>query len=363
MSKDYYQILGLDKKASKDEVKKAFRKLAQKYHPDKQGGDQAKFKEINEAYSVLSDDKKRAEYDSYGRVFSGAGGGPSGGGQGFGGFDFSDFASQFSGAQGQGFEDFDIGDIFGEFFGGGSRKKGRGRDIAIDVELSFKESVFGTQRKVLLTKNSACDKCSGSGAEPGSGLEKCKTCNGKGQVQEVRRSFIGSFQTRHVCQTCHGKGEVPKTKCGKCAGDGVVRKEEEIQVDIPASIENGQMIRMNGMGEAIPGGQAGDLYVKVHVKPHPTFRKEGDNIYMTLNIKLSDAILGADYTVETLDGSINLKIPKGVNHGEMLRVKGKGVPKGASKRGDLFAKIQIELPKKLSREAKKAVETLRDQGI
>ncbi len=368
MAQDYYSTLGVSKNASKDEIKKAFRKLAQKYHPDKQGGDPQKFKEINEAYKVLSDDSKRAEYDSYGRVFSGAGGGSGAGGQDFSGFDFSDFAEQFGGAQGQGqgFEGFDIGDIFGEFFGGGGRsgrRAPRGRDIAIDVELSFKESVFGAQRQVLLTKNSQCDRCQGSGAEPGSGTETCPTCNGKGQVQEVKRSFMGSFTAVHSCQTCHGKGQVPKTKCGQCAGDGIVRKEEEVAVDIPAGIENGQMIRMNGAGEAVAGGQPGDLYIKVHIKPHPTFRKEGDALYMTLNVKLSDALLGATYSLDTLDGKIDLKIPQGVRHGELLRVKGKGVVKEGGRRGDLFVKIQIDLPRKLNKKAKQAVETLKEQGI
>ncbi|MEX1027298.1 MAG: molecular chaperone DnaJ [Candidatus Paceibacterota bacterium] len=361
-SKDYYSTLGVDKKASKDEIKKAFRKLAQKHHPDKKGGDEKKFKEINEAYNILSDDKKRAEYDSYGRVFSGSGGGGGQAGGGFGGFDFSDFAKHAQ--NGQGFEDFDLGDIFGEFFGGGARgRTRRGNDIAIDVELEFSESVFGTTRTVQLNKTSTCDACKGDGAEPGSGTETCSTCNGKGQVQEVKHSFMGTFQTNRTCDLCRGSGRVPKVKCGKCAGEGVAKKDEEITLSIPAGIEDGQMIRMTGAGEAVPGGQAGDLYIKVHVKPHATFTKQGRDLLMPLSVKLSDALLGATYSIETLDGPIDLKIPQGVTHGEMLRVKGKGVPDQSKKRGDILVKVQIQLPQKLSKEARKAVEKLQEEGI
>ncbi|MEX0673101.1 MAG: molecular chaperone DnaJ [Candidatus Paceibacterota bacterium] len=370
--KNYYQILGVEKKASKDEIKKAFRKLAQKYHPDKKGGDEKKFKEINEAYNILADDKKRAEYDSYGRVFSGSGGGGASQGGGFGGFDFSDFAQQFGGAQGgQGFEEYDLGDIFGEFFGGGARRgrTRRGNDIAIDVELDFSESVFGTTRTVQLKKTSNCENCQGTGAEAGSGTETCSTCNGKGQVQEVKRSFMGTFQTNRTCEICRGSGQVPKTKCKSCSGEGVTRKEEKVSITIPAGIEDGQMIRMTGGGEAVAGGQPGDLYIKVHVRAHSTFTKQGRDLYMPLSVKLSDALLGATYRIDTLDGTIDLKIPQGVTHGELLRIKGKGVPVGnnpsasASKRGDILVKVQIQLPQKLSREAKKAVEKLKEEGI
>jgi len=366
MAQDYYETLGVDRNASQDNIKKAFRKLAQKYHPDKEGGDQEKFKEINEAYSVLSDEKKRREYDQFGRTSAGAGsnaGGGAGGSGGFGGFE--DFAQQFQGG-GAGFEEFDLGDIFGEFFGGGGRgRTRRGNDIAVDVELDFSESVFGATRTMRINKASVCDKCNGNGAEPGSGTEKCSTCSGAGQVEEVKRSFMGTFKTAHVCQTCHGSGEVPKTKCGKCGGDGVTKQEQEMNIQIPAGIEDGQMLRMTGSGEAIPGGQPGDLYVKVHVKPHASITKHGDDLYTTLDVKLSDALLGAEYPVETLDGSINLKIPQGVTHGELLRIKGKGVPteRQGGRRGDLYVKVQIQMPKKLSRKAKKAVEELKNEGM
>lgn len=357
MSKNYYEILGVDKKASKEDIKKAFRILAHKYHPDKKGGDASKFKEVSEAYSVLSDDKKRAEYDSYGRVFS-SGGNGSGPGAGFDGFDFSQFT------QGGDFGGFDFGDIFSEFFGGGaSTKQTRGRDISIDLEITFSEAVFGVTRKVLITKTSACNECKGSGAKAGSEMVLCGTCNGKGQIRETRRSLIGSFSTVRVCETCHGKGKIPKEKCHVCKGLGVARKEEEITVTVPAGIENGEMIRMSGKGEAVAGGLSGDLYVKLHVRKHPLFRKEGENLLTDLNIKLSDALLGAEYTLTTLDGDIQLKIPAGVTFGEILRVKGKGVPFDKNRRGDLLIKLTIELPRKLSKEAQKKIEELKKEGI
>lgn len=350
MSKDYYKILGVDKKASKEDVKKAFRKLAHKYHPDKKGGDEKKFKEASEAYAVLSDDKKRAEYDAYGRTFNGAGG--------TGGFDFSGFQQG-----GFDFQDFDFGDIFGDFFGGTGQRQKRGRDISIDVEVDFKDSIFGTKRKVLLTKATTCDVCSGGGAKPGTKMKLCSTCNGVGQVNETRSSIFGSFSSARVCPTCYGKGEVPETPCAKCGGDGVVNEQVEINVDIPAGIENGQMIRLTGMGEAVAGGVPGDLYVKVHIGTHPTLKKQGENLTMNLNVKLSDALLGAEYKIETLDGTLKLKIPENTRYGDTLRVRDRGVPITARKRGDLLIKIQIDLPKKLSKKAKKLLKELQDEGI
>lgn len=358
MAKDYYTILGVDKKSSKDEIKKAFRKLAHKYHPDKEGGDEAKFKEVSEAYSVLSNDKKRAEYDAYGRVFSGANA-SSAGGQGFEGFDFS------QGFGGHGVE-FDFGDVFsgfGDIFGGGRGRARRGHDISIDIELDFKESIFGTERAVLLTKPSVCERCEGKGGEPETEMKTCETCNGQGKIRETRQSFIGTFATVAQCSTCHGRGKVPEKECDKCKGEGVVREQQEIKVVVPAGIENGEMIRMTGAGEAIPGGTAGDLYIKVHVKKDDVFRKEGNSVAMNLKVKLSDALLGAKYGVQTLDGNIDVKIPAGVSHGEILRVKGKGVPVGGSRRGDLLIHIKIQLPEKLSRKAKKLVEELKDEGV
>ena len=355
--KNYYEILGVDKKADKDEIKKAFRRLAHKYHPDKKNGDEQKFKEVNEAYQVLSNEKKRSEYDTYGRVFSGGGGGESQS-SGFEGFDFSNFQGA------QGFEGFDIGDIFGEFFAGRKRQSEvRGRDIAIDVELKFEEAVFGTKRSILIQKNSTCEACEGSGALKGSEMNTCPTCNGRGRVREARRSFLGTITTESVCGVCFGKGKVPQKKCNQCQGTGIYRKEEEINITLPAGVENGEMIRLAGMGEAVPGGSPGDLYAKVHVKTHEYFTREANDIRMDLNVKLSDAILGSIYNVDTLDGQIDLKIPSGIGFDEVLRVRGKGVPHSGSRRGDLLIRIKITMPKKLSRNAKKAVEELRVEGV
>jgi len=357
MQKDYYTILGLEKSASKDEIKKAFRKLAHKYHPDKQGGDRDKFNEASEAYSVLSDDKKRAEYDQYGRTFAGGGGGAN---AGFNGFDFSQFSEGMNGVE------FDFGDIFNQFFGGrggGGARQARGRDISIDVEIPFEEAVFGTKRTVLLTKTSACDTCKGNGAEPGSEMETCTACNGKGQIHETRQSLLGAISTTRACANCHGNGKVPKKKCHTCHGAGVARKQEEIVIAIPAGISGGEMIRMTGLGEMVQGGVPGDLYVKVHVRPHSFLRKDGSHLRMELNVKLSDALLGGSYTVKTLDGDISVKIPAGISFGEVLRVKGKGIPIEGSRRGDLLISVVIALPKKLSKKAKGLIEDLGKEGI
>jgi molecular chaperone DnaJ len=355
--KDYYETLGISKSASEEEVKKAFRTLAQKHHPDKKGGDEAKFKEVSEAYSVLSDKKKRAEYDTYGKTFAGGnGGGPAGG---FGGFDFS----QFSGANGQGFE-FDLGDIFGEMFGGGgqSRAQARGRDISIDIELSFKESIFGTDRRVLISKIGVCEVCTGSGAKKGSKMIACKTCNGKGEIRETRNTMLGNFTSARLCPTCNGRGETPETPCESCRGAGVKKQQEEIHIQVPGGVQDGEMIRMPSKGEAVQGGGAGDLYVKLHVKADASFSREGNNLLTALDVKLTDALLGGEYTIRTLDGEEKVAVPAGITHGEIIRIRGKGVPMRGG-RGDLHVRIDIEFPKKLSKTAKELVEKLRTEGL
>ncbi len=360
-NKDYYKILGIEKNSTKDEIKKSFRKLAHKYHPDKKGGDEAKFKEINEAYTVLSNDKKRSEYDTYGNVFNGAGTGAGAASQGFGGF--SGFGQEQG--QGQGFQDFDLGDIFSEFFGGGRQrsKMKRGRDISIDIEIPFTEAIFGTERKILLTKVSVCEDCKGTGAKDGTKMDICSTCNGQGKLHETRQSFLGVVSTVRECAVCHGTGKVPREKCKKCGGMGVVKGQSEIKIRIPSGIRDGEMIRMSGAGEAVSRGVSGDLYAKIHVKSHPQFKREGDNLIMDLNIKLTDAILGAKYEITALDGKIiKLKIPAGVSVGETLRIRDKGVPvKG--KVGDLMIKLHIKIPLKMSKKTKKLVEQLRDEGV
>lgn len=350
--KDYYEILGVRRDASKDDIKRAFRKLAHKYHPDKKDGDESKFKEASEAYAVLSNEKKKAEYDSYGRVFSDAGSGA-----GFPGFDFNGFTGNF--------QDFDLGDIFSEFseiFAGRGRNL-RGRDISLDIQITFREAIFGGERKVLLAKTSVCEQCRGNGAKEGSEMVACATCNGKGKVHETKRSVLGTFASVKVCGSCHGVGKIPKEACATCRGAGVTRGQQEISVSIPPGISDGEMIRLTGGGEAVRGGSSGDLYVRIHVQPDPHFTKEGTNIIMTLSLKLTDALLGGTRTIETLDGPLEINIPVGAAFGQLLRVRGKGVPQSGNRRGDLYVKLDISLPTKLSRKAKKAVEELREEGI
>ncbi|MEK7607649.1 MAG: DnaJ C-terminal domain-containing protein, partial [Patescibacteria group bacterium] len=317
MSKDYYKILGVDKNASGDEIKKAFRKMAHEHHPDKQGGNSEKFKEANEAYSVLSDDKKRKQYDMFGTAGPGMGGGYGGYGQGAG-FNANDFGFDFSGFNQSGFqqgefEDFDLGDILGGMFGGGNRRARtkRGADISVDVDLPFSEAIFGGERTFRIHKTSVCSECAGNGAKKGSKMKTCHTCGGKGKVTEVKRSIIGSFQTSHTCETCHGAGKEPEEKCPICRGAGILNRDQEIKVKIPAGLENDETIRLPNGGEAVSGGASGDLYIKVHVKSHPVWRKEGHNLVTEIDVKLSDALLGATHALKTLDGDITLKIPEG----------------------------------------------------
>ncbi len=358
MSKDYYEILGVTKGASKDEIKKAFHKLAHKYHPDKNKGDDKKFKEVNEAYQTLSDDQKRAQYDQFGSNFQS--GGFQGNQGGFGGFDPSGFAQQ-------GFDMGDLGDIFSDFFaggmGGGRSQPRRGRDISTEITVSFAEAVFGVERRVLIAKTSKCLTCDGVGAKPGTSMKKCSTCNGKGQIHETKRSFLGTFSSTKLCDTCGGTGEVPSTPCATCHGAGVLRREEEVSIKIPAGMNDGEMVRLSGMGEAISHGTSGDLYIKINVMPHPTFRREGHNLAMNLDIKLSEALLGGERTIETLDGKLSVKIPESVAPNEILRVREKGVPQGKNKRGDLMIKLVIKMPHKLSKRAREAVEQLRAEDL
>ena len=359
MNKDYYQILGIPKGSSKDEVKKAFRKLASKYHPDKEGGDEEKYKEITEAYAVLGDDKKKAEFDTYGHAFNNGGGAQGGGG----GFNWGDFQNAAGGGFNAGGFEFDLNDIFENFgFGGGGRRQERGRDISIDINLNFNESIFGVTRKVLLTKNNTCTFCEGTGAKKGTEKVSCTTCGGNGKIRETRQSVMGSFSTVRECSDCLGTGKIPKEKCEHCRGAGVARTQEEISIKIPSGIQNGEVIRMTGRGEAMSGGQPGDLYVKVHAEGHKTIRREGTTLYSDLPIKLTDALLGNTYRVETLDGTVDIKIPPGIIHGELIRIKEKGVPSERG-RGDFMVKVSIETPKKLSRKAQKLVEELREEGI
>jgi molecular chaperone DnaJ len=365
MAKDYYETLGVNKGASKEEIKKAFYKLAHKYHPDKKEGNEAKFKQVNEAYQVLSDDAKRSKYDQYGSGFENVGQGFGGAQSGFGGFDTSGFSGGFQGGN----LDFDFGnlnDIFSDFFSGGMggrRETRRGRDISTEVQISFSDSIFGTNRKILITKTSSCLTCQGSGAKTGSGMMTCKTCNGQGQIRESKRTIFGNIANTKICEVCLGSGEVPKEICETCKGKGVLRREEEVSIVIPAGIRDGEMIRMTSYGEAVTKGTTGDLYIKINVIPHSVFKRDGHDLVMNLNLKLSDALLGAEYPIQTLDGEIKVTIPEGVGINEVLRVRGKGVPVSKSKRGDLLIKLNIKLPSKISRKSREIIEELKKEGI
>lgn len=354
MTKNYYEVLGVPKSATKDEIKKAFHKLAHKYHPDKSGGDSERFKEASEAYAVLSDDKKRAEYDAYGRTFGG------GAGNGFEGFDMNDFMR----AQGFGGGDFafDFGDMFSDFFGGA--RKRRGRDISIDIQLTFKESIFGMERTLLLTKVNTCKTCGGTGAKKGSEMITCTRCSGQGRVHETKRSFLGSVTTARECDRCNGRGKVPKEPCATCSGLGVARGEEEVTIMVPPGIENGEMIRLTGAGEALPAGDPGDLYVKVHVTADKQFRKEGSNVVTDFPIKITDSLLGAKYQIKTIEGeNVDVVVERGATQNDIVKIKGQGVPTTGGKRGDLLVRLQLKMPKTVSKDAEQLIKKLREEGI
>jgi len=362
MSKNYYDILGIDKGANDDEIKKAYRKLAHKHHPDKGGGDEAKFKEINEAYQVLSDKAKRQQYDQFGRTFDGGGfssqGGPASG------WDFSGF-------QGFGDQGFEFGggfeDIFSDIFGGGSRtqRKARGQDIQMDIEISFEEMVRGTEREINLYKRAACDHCRGTGGEPGTGKKTCPTCQGAGQIRKTTRSILGSFSQVSTCPECKGEGAIYEKKCSKCGGDGRLKREQRIKVKIPAGIENGQTISLQGQGEAGErGAQSGDLYVNIRVREHEKFLRKGNDISSTEYIPFTVAVLGGKAEIDTIDGKLILKIPAGTQSGETFRIKGKGVPDISGRGiGNHLVKVVVRVPKKVSRDQRDLLERLRDTEI
>ncbi len=249
-------------------------------------------------------------------------------------------------------------------FGGGRARPPRARDISIDLELPFKDAVFGTERTVLLGKVATCDTCNGTGAKPGTSFDSCTACNGRGRIHEVRNSILGQFATERVCDVCDGAGKVPKEACTDCKGHGVRRKEEEIKITVPPGIADGEMIRLSGKGEAVKGGASGDLYIKVHVTPHPVFHREGANLVMHLPVKLTDALLGTSVSIATLEGkTIEVKVPAMKRPEELLRVRGKGVPVGGSSRGDLIIRTEVALPHKLSGKAKRAIEELQNEGL
>ncbi|MBU3901286.1 molecular chaperone DnaJ [Patescibacteria group bacterium] len=366
MSKDYYKILGVSKNASSEEIKRAYRRLAQEHHPDK-GGNQEKFKEINEAYQVLSDPQKRGQYDQFGTTFEQAQ--ARGGTHGFEGFrDFSSFAEAFNFGQGNGggFED-----IFEGIFGAGRRGAGRGgrasrqrgQDIGVDVEISLEEAFKGADKEINLRKAVVCDKCSGSGAEPGSKIKTCSTCGGQGQIEQRSGGGFFSFSQVIVCPDCQGNGKKPEKNCSRCGGDGRVKESKNLRVKIPAGISDSQVISLAGQGEAgVFGALAGDLYITVHLRSDSRFTREGDNLFYDLSISFSQAALGDKVEVSTLAGWVNLKIPEGIESGTSIRLEGKGMPRLQRRGfGDMIVRVKIKTPKRLSRKAKELLEELKKE--
>lgn len=353
-SKDYYELLGVSKNATSDEIKKAYRKLAKQYHPDSYTGDdkaqaEAKFKEISEAYSVLSDDNKRSQYDRFGSNFDQAGGF---GGQGFGGFDFSGFGN------GMGI-DIDLDDILGSVFGGGfggfggaSKKQGptRGADLRYNMNITFEEAAFGVKKEINISRNETCEECHGTGAKPGSNVVTCDKCGGKGKVSVTQNTIMGTFSTVKTCDKCHGEGKVIQTPCDKCSGIGTVKRTRKIDINIPAGIDNGQAISLRGEGDAgKKGGAAGDLFVVVNVSPHKIFKRKGFNIYEEVRVPFTKMVLGGQIKVQTLEGFTDFTIPEGTQDSTTFKIKDKGIPNIHGRgRGDLEFTVKVDIPKKLT---------------
>lgn len=361
MSKDYYKILGVEKNANQDEIKKAFRKLAHKYHPDKKDGNEEKFKEINEAFQIVGDETKRTQYDQYGSDFAQQGG--FGGGAGW-----EDFMNATRGQGGGAQFDFggmDFGDLFGGMFGGGGgrSRQQRGGDVQVDIQVDFKDAIFGVEREIKLNKHNDCSVCSGTGAEPGSEVKKCEECGGRGQVQRVQRTILGNMQTVVTCPGCSGKGEKFDKKCKHCSGGGRVRSESAYNIKIPAGIDNGGTIRLSGKGESGgAGGQAGDLYLVVHVRESKEFVRDGNDIYTDLQVSYPQAVLGDTVEINTLDGKKKLVIPEGTSSQQKIRLKNLGVPSvHGGGRGSHYVNVIVDIPKKVSKKAKKIIEELKGE--
>ena len=358
MSKrDYYEILGVSKTASDDEIKKAFRKAAVQYHPDKQGGDEEKFKEVNEAYEVLKDKQKRQRYDQFGHagVGSASGGGAQGNPfEGFGGFGGQNVHFDFG--------DGGLGDIFSQFFGGSSQQSSRGtqrgRDVEVTLRLTFEEAIFGLEYPLELEMEDECTHCHGTTVEPGHDMKTCPTCKGAGQQTRVMNTMFGPIQQSVVCETCHGRGKVPEKVCSVCKGTGTERRKTSMTIKIPAGIDDGATIRLRERGEAAEGGGVkGDMYVHIAVKPHKRFTREGDLILSEEHVSMVDAALGTEIDVETVDGTVTMKVPAGTQSGTDFKLSGHGVPHlRGNTRGAHIVSIIVDIPKKLSKKQRKLLE-------
>lgn len=365
--RDYYEVLGVDKNASDDEIKKAFRKAAVKFHPDKEGGDEAKFKEANEAYEVLKDKDKRQRYDQFGHA--GVGNDSSTGGfsgnpfEGFGSFSGQNVHFDFGGG--------DFGDIFSSFFGGGmgreTTREKRGRDVEVRLDLAFEEAVFGVEKNIELELEDTCDHCHGSGAEPGHGHKTCPTCKGAGQINQPIRTLFGVINQTQTCPECHGSGKIPEEKCSVCGGKGTRLKRKTIKLKVPAGINDDSIIRLRGRGEAIADGEAGDLYVHINVRPHKKFTREGNIILSDETIDMVDAALGTVIDVETVDGIIQMKVPAGTQSGDDFKLSGHGVASpNSDRRGPHIVNIIVKIPTRLTKKQKDLLEQFkkaRKKGI
>jgi molecular chaperone DnaJ len=376
MAKDYYNILGIGKNASEDDIKKAYRKLAHQYHPDKTGGDDKKFKEINEAYQILSDKNRRMQYDRFGTAEPfgpGSGSGAGGGGFPGGGFNGNVQWGNFDPSQFAGADMGDLGDMMEsifEGFGVGPRRKTyeKGADLELQEQITLEEAFRGIVKNIKLRTLVQCEKCKGKGAEPGakgeSAFEKCTTCDGRGEIREEKRSFFGSFSQVRTCSKCHGTGEIPKKACSVCKGSGRVESDRTIRLEILPGIEDNQLIQIRGAGEAGERGTAaGDLYVRVRVKPHSVFERHGANLIVSRDLNVVDLLLGRKIEVPTISGGqLSVEIPAGFNLKENFRIVGEGMPHFntssmfGSPRGDLYVNFVIKAPKKLDGKARKVLE-------
>ena len=354
--RDYYEVLGIAKGASADEIKKAYRKAAVKYHPDKEGGDEAKFKEVSEAYEVLKDSQKRQRYDQFGHAGVGGSSGGSGGYGGAGG------GNPFEGFNAQNFDFGDgFGDIFGQFFGGGGGRRQspqRGRDVEVSIQLTFEEAIFGVEEKIELDMDDECEHCHGTTVEPGYEMKTCPTCKGAGQVNRVMNTIFGQIQQNVICETCSGRGKVPEKVCTVCHGKGTQRRKRTITLKIPAGIDDGSTMRVTGSGEAIGNGEKGDLYVNIRVKAHKHFTREGDIILSEAHISMIDAALGTEIDVDTVDGDIRMKVPAGTQSGTDFKLSNHGVPhvNNDKQRGPHIVSIIVDTPTKLSKKQKQLLE-------
>lgn len=361
--RDYYEVLGVGKSASADELKKAYRRLAIQYHPDKEGGDESKFKEVNEAYEILKDPSKRQRYDQFGHA--GVGSSAASDSAGFGGFDFSGF-----GQGGQEFRfdfgDLGLGDIFDSFFGtsygnrGSTRRQAAGRDVETEVEISFEQAVFGTDAELKLNLEDTCEHCKGTTVEPGYDLKECDECKGSGQVQRVTRTIFGNIRQASTCPKCHGNGKIPEKYCSLCRGKGTQRRNQNIKLKIPAGIDDGATVRLRGHGEAVAHGSKGDLYVNIKVKPHKKFTREGELILSNEHLSMVDAALGAEVDVETVDGPVSMKVPMGTQSGTDFKLSGHGVPNlnRGGVRGAHIVTIVVDTPTKLTKEQSEILKKL-----